>query len=426
MSARAPGRLRILIRLALRNLRRQARRSILTSLAMIVGVGLLVFSRAFADGGHEDWIDAGVRMGSGHVTIQTPEFGLRHTLEARLGPADVRAAEDAVSALREDGDVAQAATRLEVRGLASSPGGALPVSVTGVRPEEERPFSEIDDRIIEGEYLPDDDPAAAYVGVELASRLGLRLGSRLVLTAQDASGQIVGRLVRVRGIFRFGLPEPDAGIVHIRLDTAREWLGTGDAATSIALLLRSSDLVEGTVRRLSRSLSGAPSARAIPWQEAMPELEAAVRMDDFGDYIFHAITLVIVALAVVNTILMSVLTRTREFGIARALGMTRRDTGEQVMIEGVLLAALSGVVGIAVGLAVTWGFFRNGLDFSGLMENGMEAAGVVIDPVVYPMFRLPTLLGSVGFVFAIGVLAAVYPAYRATRIEVAEAMKFEE
>jgi len=422
---RAPGRFRVLLRLALRNLRRQARRSVLTSLAMVVGVGLLVFSRAFADGGHEDWIEAGVRMGSGHVTIQTPEFGVRHALSGRLPPDEVRLAESAVAEL-PPGDVVQAATRLEVRGLASSPGGALPVTVSGVRPAEERTFADIDDRVVEGAYLPEDDSIAAYVGVDLADRLGLELGSRLVLTAQDAGGEIVGQLVRVRGIFRTGLPEIDVGVVHLRLSTARAWLGTGDAATSVAVLLRSSDLVDRTVRALSRSLADAPTARVIPWQKAMPELDAAVRMDDFGDYIFHAITLVIVALAVVNTILMSVLTRTREFGIARALGMTRRDTGEQVMIEGVLLAAVSGVIGIAVGLAVTWGFFRNGLDFSSLMENGLETAGVVIDPVVVPRFRIPTVLGSVAFVFVIGVLAAIYPAYRATRIEVAEAMKFEE
>ena len=392
---------------------------------MIVGVGLLVFSRAMAEGGHEDWIDAGVRMGTGHVTIQAPDFHVRRTLDERLGPADVEAVLKAVDALGPASDVIEAVTRLEVRGLASSPGGALPVVITGVSPEEERRFSRLPERLIEGEYLPEEDDLGAYVGSELARRLGLEIGSRLVLTGQDADGTISGQLVRVRGVFRTGLPEVDVRVVHIRLDAARRWLGVDGAATSVALLLESNAAVDRTARALAEALADVPGARVLAWPEAMPELEAALKMDDFGDFVFHVITLVIVALAIVNTILMSVLNRTREFGVARALGMTRRDTGTQVMIEGVILSAASGVIGIIVGLAVTWIFFRNGLDFSGLMENGMEAAGIMIEPIVYPKFRLQTLVQSVGFVLAVGVAASAYPAWRATRIEVAEAMKFE-
>jgi ABC-type lipoprotein release transport system permease subunit len=419
------GHFGTIFRLALRNVRRQARRSVLTALAMIVGVGLLVFSRAMADGGHEDWIEAGVRMGSGHVTVQAPDFQVRRTLDERLKPAEVEAVLAAVEGLGAAADVVETVTRLEVRGLASSPGGALPVVIMGVAPEEERRFSRLPELLIEGEYLPEEDELGAYVGSELARRLDLQLGSRLVLTGQDAEGSISGQLVRVRGVFRTGLPDVDVRIVHIRLAAARSWMGVDDAATSVALLLGSSTSVDRTARALADALNDVPGVRVLSWPEAMPELEAAVKMDDFGDYVFHFITLVIVALAVVNTILMSVLNRTREFGVARALGMTRLETGTQVMIEGIVLSALSGIIGIILGLAVTWIFFRNGLDFSGLMENGMETAGIIIEPIIYPKFRIGTLIQSVGFVFAIGVAASAYPAWRATRIEVAEAMKFE-
>jgi ABC-type antimicrobial peptide transport system permease subunit len=158
----------------------------------------------------------------------------------------------------------------------------------------------------------------------------------------------------------------------------------------------------------------------------MPSLDAAVKMDDFGDYVFHVVTLVIVALAIVNTILMSVLHRTREFGVVRALGLTPRDTGTQVMVEGLVLSAVSGVIGIIVGFAVTWLFWRDGLDFSGMMGDGIRGAGVMLEPIFYPQFTLRVLLQSFTFVFAVGVLASLYPAYRATKIEIADAMKFEE
>ncbi len=392
-------RLRLLLRLAVRNIRTQTRRSILTGLAMVVGLGLLVMSRSMAEGGHEDWIEKGVRMGSGHVTLQAPGFAARRTLDYRLARDDLEAVRMALG----DSSVAPAvhgyAVRLELAGLA---------------------------KLVEGRYLVAEDGLHAFVGQQLLERLDLDVGSRLVLTAQDAEGEIAAQLVRVAGVFRSGVPETDQGVVHIPLSTARGWLRVEGSATSVAILLANSRAVGPATRRLERVLADrADRVAVLDWKEAMPALHAAVRLDDFADWVFHAITLAIVALAIVNTILMSVLHRTREFGVTRALGMSRADTGTQVMLEGLVLTSVSGLIGIGVGLGLTWLLFRNGLDFTFLFEQELEMAGVVFDPVIYPRFHVSQILWSLGFVFVIGVLSSLYPAYRATRIEVAEAMKFE-
>ena len=97
-----------------------------------------------------------------------------------------------------------------------------------------------------------------------------------------------------------------------------------------------------------------------------------------------------------------------------------------MFIEGMILTAVSGIAGMALGAAVVWGFFRNGLDFSAIWDMELEAAGVVIDPVIVPRFHWNQILQSLGFILVIGSLASIYPAWRATRIDVAEAMKFEE
>ena len=420
-------RLPILARLATRSLGRNARRSLLTGAAMVVGVGLLAMSRAFAEGGHEDWIESGVRLGTGHVALQAPNFHVRRTIEHRLGPAEVEAVLDALEAPSLAADALAVAVRLELQALASSAAAAVPVLVNGVDPDVERGFGELHEALEEGRYLERGDRLHAFVGEQLAERLHLDIGSRLVLTAQDASGDIAGQLVRVVGIFRTGLPEMDQRFVQVPLETARAWVGAEGAATSIAVLLTSSRQVASVSAALSERLTGQQDrVRVLPWQESMPGLEAAVKMDDFGDYIFHVVTLVIVALAIVNTILMSVLHRTREFGVVRALGLTPRDTGAQVLIEGLLLSAVSGAIGIVVGIGVTWLFWREGLDFSGMMGEGIRGAGVMLDSVIYPQFTPRVLLQSFTFVFAVGVLASLYPAYRATKIEIADAMKFEE
>ncbi len=420
------SRLGLLARLGLRNVRRQRRRSLLTALAMGLGVAVLVFSRALGDGAHEDWIQAGVRMGTGHVAFQHPRFQASGKLEDRLSS---EAVETALAALDAPGvleHVVSVAPRVEMQGLANSATAAVPVAVVGIDPETEREFSQLGDKRIEGRYLERDDRLHAYIGERLAKRLDLDVGSRLVLTAQDATGEIAGQFVRIVGIFRSGLPDADERIVHVPLETARDWLQVGDAVTTLGVLLDSGWEVPKVVGRLRSELDDhADVVRVLGWREAMPELDAAIKIDDYGDYIFHVILFALVALAIVNTVLMSVMHRTREFGVLRALGLTKQQTAWVVFAEGLLLTAVSGLVGMIIGFAFTWIFFRNGLDYSFAFEGDFEFSGVILDTIIIPEFRLMQVLQSLGSIFIVGVLASLYPAYRATRIDVAEAMKFE-
>ncbi len=420
-------RRRIRLRLALRNLRRQKRRSVLSGSAMVLAMALLVFSRAIAEGGHEDWIDSGVRMGDGHVSVQAPEYRTRRSLDYRLSPEIRAAVRDALKSPEVSSRLVASAPRLMVQGLASSPSAALPVAIMAVDPELEREFSALDEKLVEGRWLEQDDRLRAYVGTRLASRLKLKENSRFVLTAQDANGDISGQMVRVAGTFRSGIPEMDEGFIQIPLATAQEWLGVPGAVTTEALLLRNSRDVGPVRRELASALADwSDEAAVLEWRESMPELDAAVRMDDWADYVFHLVLFVIAATAIVNTILMSVMYRTREFGVLRALGLERGEVGRVVFIEGMVLTAISGFVGMALGAAIVWGFFRNGLDFSAMWDMEMEAAGIIIDPVIVPRFHWNQIVQSLFFILAIGSLSSIYPAWRATRIDVAEAMKFEE
>ena len=417
-------RIPTLFRLAARGVLREARRSLLTASAMALGLALLMFTRSLADGGHEDWINAGVRMGAGHVLFQAPGFRESRSLDDRLSGKQTSAAVAALAKL--EGPLAPLATtvRLSTNGLASSASSALPVVIDGVDPRTEAGFSQAAQRLTEGRYLEPGDRLEAYVGQGLAERLGLSLGSRFVLTAQSTDGQIQGQLVRVVGVFRTGLPEVDEGLVHIPISTARSWLGAGDASTTVGAILPTSRVVPEVVQAV-RSDVGMDDIRVLSWREAYPELDAALRIDDYGDYVFLGILFAIVALAVLNTMLMAVLHRKREFGVLQALGLTPAETGFVVFTEGLLLTALAGVVGMIAGATLTWVFFRNGLDFSALMSEEMTFGGIVIDPVIVPEFRMVQVVQSFVSIAVVGIVASIYPAYYATKIDVGEALKFE-
>lgn len=418
----------VIVLLAFRNLRRYFRRTVLTSLALVLGGALLMISLPLNDGTHEAWIASGVRMGSGHLTIQTPEFQASRKIEDRLSSR----ARTEVEAVLRSPEIASlliaVSPQLSVNGLASSAAGARPVQILGVDPNAEAEFTILDEKIVEGRYLAREDRLAAYVGSVLAGSLDLRLGSRLVVTAQDASGEIASQLVRVVGVFRTGVPEIDGSLIHVPLTTAGSWLGTGADVSQIAVLAASSGDVEGVASALTEHLAGPVEVGELAvmgWREAMPELDAAVKIDDYGNYLMQGILFAIIALGIVNTILMSVLHRNREFGVLQALGLTPGETAGLVLFEGVVITALSGVIGVALGLFVTWYFWRDGLDFSSLYDEEWSFSGVVMEPVIIPLFRVARVVQATVFILLVGALASVYPAFRAMRIDVTEAMKFE-
>ena len=422
--------LRVLVVLAMRNLRRHLRRTVLTASAMIIGGALLIFSLAIGDGGHEQWIDSGVRLGNGHVTVEHPEYRVSRRIDHRL-PADVRrAAEQALASPEIAPHVVALSGKLSINGLASSAAGARPARIVAVDPLAETGFGMVDDNVVEGRYLEPGDKLAAYVGAELVDSLELRIGSRFVVQAQDTEHEIAGQLLRVVGIFRSGVPAVDQMMIHIPLATASEWLGSRNDVTNVGVVLDASAAAARVADRLEQALADPVArgdVRVMGWREADPALAAAIAIDDFGNYLIQGFLFVIIAFGVVNTVLMSVMHRHREFGLLQALGLTPGQTGAIVLVEGLTLSAASGLLGVGLGLLGTWYFFGDGLDMSVLVENidEMTFSGAVIDPIIVPLFGARRIAQIVTFILCIGAAAAIYPALRAARIDVTEALKFD-
>ena len=422
--------LRILVRLALRNLRRYLRRTVLTASAMVFGGAFLVWSMTIDDGSHEQWVDSGVRLGSGHVTVERPEYRLSRAIGDRLTADVSRAAAEALASPEIAPHVVATSAKLGINGLASSAAGARPVQIVGVDALAEAAFGPIDDEVIEGRYLEPDDRLEAYVGVELAESLGLEIGSRFVVQAQDAEGEISGQLLRVVGIFRSSVPTIDQATIHIPLATAGEWLGSGSEVTNVSVVLersRATDLVAGRIASALAGPVGEGEVRVVGWREANPVLAAAIAIDEFGNYVIQGFLFAIIAFGIVNTVLMSVMHRQREFGVLQAQGLTPGQTGMLVLIEGLVLSAVSGLVGVGLGLLGTWYFFGDGLDTTAFMQgiDELTVSGAAIDPVIVPIFEARMIVLIVAFILGIGVLASFYPALRAARVDVTEAMKFD-
>lgn len=412
-----------LLRIAARNVVRQSRRSALIAAAMTFGVATLAIFLALGDGMHAQWIDAGVRLADGHVTLEAPRYRPGMDVADRLDSAALARSRAALERPAIARDVLAAAPRLAVDALASSATSALPVRAQGVDPAAEGRFSALLTHLVTGRMLQPGDRLEALVGAGLAERLHLGPGARFVLAAPDQSGAVQEQLVHVAGVFKTGIREVDQGVVDLPIETVRRWLGMPGAATGVAVLLARGRSAVAVARALQGVLP--PDIVARTWHETAPELDAAVRVDNLGNYLFNAILLAIVTLAVLEALLVAVLHRRREFGVLQALGLTARETSLVVLGEGMLLAGVSGIAGLALGLGVTWILSRTGIDLSRVLGDQLSISGALVSPIVHPAARLSRVWQGGLVVLALGVVASLYPMWQSTRIDVADAVKLE-
>lgn len=415
------------LKLAGRNLLRHRRRTLITAAAIIFSFALLVIFMGIGDGAHRQMIDMGVRMGAGHVVVQAEGFQEDHTLDHVIrAPEPVRAA---IAATGVDGDLAP---RLFASGLARSGNRSIGVAIAGVDPAAEARTNDLatpDKRVAGGWLRPraelafEGDLSDLYLGDTLARTLDVAVGDRVALTVQPKDDDDPrSAAFQVRGIFKTGNDELDGFFVHVPLEEAQALLGVGAALSQLALVLPDQARTAAVTARLRAALAGAP-VEVLPWQEALPELHEFIALDDASFYLFVAIVFVLVAMGIFNTVLTSVIERTREFGLLTALGARPRRIVGIVMVEAALIGVGGLAVGMALGLAGNAYFETHGLDYS-LLTGGesLEAVGINLATVLYADLSGVKLARALAAVFGVVLLSALWPAVRAARLKSLEAL----
>ncbi|MBI3303289.1 MAG: ABC transporter permease [Deltaproteobacteria bacterium] len=423
----------LLIKIAWRNLWRNPRRTLLTALALGLGLALLLIAVGMNDGRNEQMIANGVRLGGGHVVVQAKGYQETHSQELLLPAAVVSATEELLHAGEMMHALQGVSPRLLASGLLSSAANASGVGIVGVIPEKERSVSLAAQRIVEGGYLDDSKPSGVVIGAELARKLEVQVGSKVVLMAQAirpvhadegeaAEGEIQSALFRVVGIFRTGLQEVDAYVIHLPLSAAQALLGEPDQVTQVAIFLQQESDSPLVARRLRQRLAGAP-AEVLTWRESMVELAQVVWLGSAFRYVMLGFVLVMVGLGLLNTILMAVLERRYEFGVCAALGLGPGQLAGIVLSESLALAVISVALGLALGLSVHHYFATSGLDLRWFTETSFSTAGTVIDPILYSHLSLSRVAWSGSIVFVMAAVMALYPALKAARTELSAALR---
>jgi ABC-type lipoprotein release transport system permease subunit len=422
----------LLVKIGWRNLWRNPRGTLLTALALGLGLTLLLISLGLLDGSHEQMISEGVRFGTGHVVIQAQGYQDTGSQDLLLPARVVSTTEEFLHTGAMKHVLRGVSPRLLASGLLSSAANADGVSIMGVIPQEERAVSLIPQRIVEGTYLNDDKQSGVVIGTDLARKLEVKIGAKVVLMTQavqqpgteatDAvGGGMQSTLLRVSGIFRTGIQAIDAHVIHLPLPVAQTLLGVPGRVTQVAVLLEREGDALMVATGLRKQLAGAP-VEVLPWRESMPTLVQIFWLNSAFNYVMNGVVLAMVGLGILNTILMRVLERRYEFGLCTALGLRPLQLAVMIIGESLALTAISLALGLVLGLSVHYFFASHGLDMRWVFKSDLPAA-LVFDPIIYSRLSPSRIASSVGIVFLTATVISFYPALKAARTELPGALK---
>lgn len=405
------------LRLATRNIGRNLRRTGLTVAATVFAVFLVVVFVAMATGTHDKMIEDGVRIHSGHLQVSGRDYLEKRTLE-QFVDLDAKLLRD----LEQVPGVQGVAPRVVGFGLASKGSATYGVALFGVDPRREGTVSSLPGRISSGSFV---EPGARGIvlGERLASNLDARLGDELLLYSVAYSMETAYDLFTVVGTLRLPEPALERRLAVLTLDDAQAFFAYGERVSEIALLTEDADAVPRVEARLAELL-GERLGRDLElhaWNEVMPELEQFIFVDDAGMYIMLGILVVVVAFGILNTILMSVLERTRELGVMLALGLKPASIFRVVYLESMLLAGIGLAIGLGLAIPVSLYLVAHPIPLGGDMEGIAQL--FAMEPVMTFKLNPMNPIGSALTIFGVAALAALYPALKASRARPVDALR---
>lgn len=404
------------IRLAWRNLWRNPRRTSVILAAVVLGVWAMVVFGALMEGMMDQMVRNAVSTLTGNLQIQAPGFRDDPVVQNRM--PDASPARLAAEKLAQRSDL-KWAPRVRLEAVAQNARHTAGVTLVGIEADREKDVSFLGEAVVEGEMLPKSEANAILVGRALLEDFATKPGNKLILMSQDANGEIASRAFRIRGVFETSMEANEMQYVFVHLAAAQEMLEMGDGLTEVVLVTGGTGRADAVAAQLKAELP-ADGYRVYTFRELVPWLRAY--MEIFGSYliIWNLVVFVAMGFGLVNTMLMAVFERMREFGLLKALGMVPRRILGHILTESLFLLALGMLAGSLLSWLTVLLLAHTGIDISAFAE-GTDMFGM--SRVIYPRMTAFSLLAANLMVLVLGLLVCLYPAWKAARFTPVEAMR---
>lgn len=401
------------IKLAIRNIFRNKRRTFIAGFAIGIGLAALIFTDALIIGMEYNMIASATESFMGEGQIHRRGFRESYDVEETVVDPD-----KIIQGLEQEPMVADFTERTLSFAMITAPANVSSVTMVGIDPESERHLSQIDEAIVKGKYFAGDDMRDIVIGSKLAEILEVDVGSRVVLTvAQAHTGDLAQEMFRVSGIYHLNIREMDMGMAFIRLPKAQQMLGLDHGVHEIAIMFKNETFGRNESDPFWQRYS-TDENEAVPWTVLMPMLAKSIEVSQFATFLVGIILFGVVALGIVNTLFMSLHERMFEFGVLRAVGTRAVAMARLILFEAGALALLSIILGAILGMIVTYIVMQTGINYTGI-----EFAGVTFRKLLYPVLTFKQFVVYPAVVFVFTLLVALYPAAYAARLTPAKAMR---
>ena len=401
------------LRIAWRNIWRNTRRTAVTAAAIALNTAILIVTYGLMEGMIIDTVYNVTHLVVGDAQVHAPEYRADRSFYRSIeNPEKVLAAARAAGI--------SAVARSYNFGLVSVGHKSAGAMFWGVDPAAEREAFELAGQLSQGEFLSERGrPVREIVlGRKLAKSLHAGIGSEIIAVVQAGDGSLGNELFTVRGILKTCGEEIDRGAAIIHQADFEELFVSQGRVHEIALNARGAMTPDQVVAAVEGAAEG---LEVISWQDLMPPLADMVNMFDAVMVLFGLIFSLAAGLGVLNTMLMATFERIREFGVLKALGATPWRILRDVSSEAFVLALFASVIGVAIGLGGALYFHHVGLDLS-FAGGDITFSGIAFNPIWRSTLNMKITVSPVVIMLVVCVLAALYPAAKAARIDPVRAM----
>ena len=405
----------ITLRMAWRNLWRHKRRTWLTVGAMIFSNLILVFSISLQFGSYQMMIDNTLKSYTGHMQIQREGYNdepkMRSSIDAIIPLANE---------VRQQLGIDTVAARGVAFAMTSSEKRSYGLQIIGVEPEYEPNVSTLPGLIKRGSYFTDSNAAEIVIGAVLARNLRVDIGDELTLLGSGHDGSFAAGIAIVTGVFESGIADIDRSMAQLPIGYFQNLFGMSERGHNI--VINAADLSQAsTVKHsIEAMLADHDKLVVLDWERLQPGLKQAIQADFTSAWFMYGVLIVLVAFSVLNTQLMSVLERTREFGVMMALGVKPARLGSLVITETIVMSGLGLAIGAVLGITLTWYLSIVGFSYPGMAEM---AERFNLPDRMYPSLSLLSIMLGPSIVFLFSLLASIYPAIRLFFLQPVAAMR---
>ena len=411
--------MKLLLKLAWRNVWRNKRRSLLTILAIFFAAFLTIVVVGMQDGTWEYSVRTSVSMLSGFLQIQREGYRDNPSLQLMF-PFD----ENLESILNNDPAVTGYAPRIYADGLITFSDNSYGAAIFGIHPVMEKSISRFHERIIEGKFITPDNTDEIVIGERLMRNLRVAVGDTVVIIAQGSDGSMGNMKYRIGGALRFGAEEIDMMTVLMHIEEVQELVVMYGNVNVVAIGIDDLRAVHRVRERLQRAIEQEETAllTVLTWEEVMPDLKEAMEFDKISGWLFYLMLVIIVAFGILNTLMMSITERFREFGVILAIGMKQRMLIALVVLETILLVFVGLIVANIAGYGVNYYFYHNPIVLGGELADVYAYYGIepLIAWVKYFSININTSLMILGVSFFVG----IFPVFKVMRLEPLKGIRY--